>query len=178
MFKNNKDNDNKSFIIQNIFLSSILAIFVVMFICVLLIKGYPNKSELIYENCTFIRYEYEKNIGTHGSSKKCLIYVNEYETPLEIDNIVVNEINANVLNSIKSGDEIVVSIQYDHDKYNLYSMAYKERFVLSYDDYLTRHTKNNRIGIVVTSIMIAITASLLIFGIIYYKKTGKIIMLL
>ena len=56
-------------------------------------------------------------------------------------------------------------------------MAYKEKFVLSYDDYLTRHTKNNRIGIVVTSIMIAITASLLIFGIIYYKKTGKTIML-
>ena len=57
-------------------------------------------------------------------------------------------------------------------------MAYKERFVLSYDDYLARHTKNNRIGIVVTSIMITITASLLVFGIIYYKKTGKIIMFL
>ena len=177
MFKNNKDNDNKSFIIQNIFLSSILAIFVVMFICVLLIKGYPNKSELIYENCTFIRYEYVKKYVSPGISEKYLIYVNEYETPLEIDNIVFNEINANVLNSIKSGDEIVVSIQYDHDKNNLYSMAYKEKNVLSYDDYLTRHTKNNRFGIVVTSIMIAITASLLVFGIIYYKKTGKTIML-
>ena len=170
MLKNNKVKDNKSFIIQNIILSLLLAIFVVMFICVLSIKGYPNKNELMYENCTFIRYEYKKNIGTTGSSEKYLIYVNEYETPLEIDNIVVNKMNVNVLKSIKSGDEIVVSVQYDHDKYNLYSMAYKERFVLSYDDYLARHTKNNRIGIVVTSIMITITASLLVFGIIYYKK--------
>ncbi len=75
MFKNNKD--NKSFIIQNIFLSLILAIFVVMFICVLLIKDYPNKSELIYENCTFIRYEYVKKYVRPGSSEKYLIYVNE-----------------------------------------------------------------------------------------------------
>jgi len=69
MFKNIKDNDNKSFIIQNIILSLLLAIFVVMFICVLSIKGYPNKNELMYENCIFIRYEYKKNIGRTGSSE-------------------------------------------------------------------------------------------------------------
>lgn len=169
-------NNKKNYIIQNILLSFLVILFTGFLIGVLTIKEYPNKDELKYKNYTFVNYEYVKRTGRYGSREKYYIYVKEYEKPLEIDNIVVKKTNLDVLKTIQPDDIIVVSIREYDDNLDIYSFEYNGDYVLTYEDYLSRHNSNNKTGIIVTSILSGVTLSLLIFGIIYYKKTGKLIL--
>lgn len=134
-----------------------------------LLDKYPSKDELKYEECTYIKYEY---VSSGNTEHQYYIYVEEYNAPLKIDNIVINKTNEELLFSLNSGETIIVSIEDDSEFY-LFSISYNSKYILSYEDFLSEHDSNNVIGIIVTSIMASISLAFLIGGSIYYKKTGE-----
>ena len=134
-----------------------------------LLDKYPSKDELKYEECTYIKYEY---VSSGNREHQYYIYVEEYNDPLKIDNIVINKTNEELLFSLNSGETIIVSIEDDSEFY-LFSISYNSKYILSYEDFLSEHDSNNVIGIIVTSIMASISLAFLIGGSIYYKKTGE-----
>ena len=132
-------------------------------------EKYPSADSLVYEDCTFVRCE-QKNTA---KSSRYYIHVEEYEKPLEIDNIVLGQIDREALLALELGDKITVS-KYDGKKeYTLYSVSHGETDILSYQDYLSRHNSNNTTGIVVCSILLCMTVGLFIGAVIHYRKTGK-----
>ena len=167
------EKDNKiQFIIMCSVLFILIIIFVIFLIGVLSIK-YPNKEDLKYEECTFIKYEFIENRSVKSSSKHYNIYVEEYDKELRIDNIIYDDINKELLDKLKKGDKIIISVRENNEIYDIYSMSYKNNYILSYEAYLNGHYKNDKIGLIVIPIFIFITGGLLLFGIIYYKKTSK-----
>lgn len=141
------------------------ALLLFLFVSNLCTWNYPKKESLVYERCTFVKYEKKS-----GRSSRYYIYVREYEEPLEIDNIVFHDVNKGDLDSIRVGGKIKIA----KDKHlTLYSLEYHGESILSYDDYLQRHNKNHIIGIFVTLIFNGVTLTLFVVTIIYYKKTGK-----
>ena len=134
-----------------------------------LLDKYPSKGELKYEECTYIKYEY---VSSGNREHQYYIYVEEYNDPLKIDNIVINKTNEELLFSLNSGETIIVSIEDDSEFY-LFSIYYNSKYILSYEDFLSEHNSNNVVGIIVTSIMASISLAFLIGGSIYYKKTGE-----
>ena len=71
-----------------------------------LVEKYPSADALVYETCTFARYE-RVNWGRYGASY--YIYVEEYDKPLEIDSISIRGIDREALEDVKAGDSIEVS---------------------------------------------------------------------
>ena len=134
-----------------------------------LIDKYPSKGELKYEECTYVNYEY---VSVGKGNHNYYIYVEEYDEPLKIDNIVINKTNNEILFSLNPGDIIIVSIE-DYSGFDLYSISYNGKYILSYEDFLFEHNSNNTVGIITTSIMALVSLAFLIGGIIYYKKTGE-----
>lgn len=171
IIKNDKNN-KIHFIIQTTIVSIILIFCIILLVGILSVRHNPNKEELIYEKVTYIRYEYIRK-GTKSVSKRYYIFVNEYDKPLEIDNIVFDKVNRNALDNLISGDVLTVSIREYNDNYDLYSIAMNENYILSYEDYLTCHNRNNTLGLIFFPIVISIAIFILVFGIIRYKKTGE-----
>ncbi len=135
---------------------------------------YPSEDALVYEDCTFIRYEYKKEESSKGSVTKYYnIYVEEYDTPLEIDNIVYDNIDARVLHNLMAGDIVTVSIREFKDTRSLYALSFGEKCILSYDEYLDVHTSNSDIMIKLLIGLLILTSGWLIGEIIYFQRTGK-----
>ena len=139
------------------------------FVNLTLINKYPSVDELYYEQCTYVNSEY---VSVGRGYHNYYIYVEEYNEPLKIDNIVVNKTHEELLFSLNEGDIISVSIV-DNNKLNLFSISFNGEYILSYEDYLDEHNGNNIVGIVVTAVISCIALGILVFGSIYYKKTGE-----
>ena len=137
---------------------------------------YPSKDTLVYEECTFIRYDYEKSENAKGSVTKYYnVYVEEYATPLEIDNIVYDDIDTRVLHKLKAGDTITVSIKEFKGAYSLYALYLGDECVLSYDEYLSVHKNNSDGTIKILIVLLVITSGWLLAEIIYFKEKGEAI---
>ena len=134
---------------------------------------YPKENELIFEKCTFIRYEYKRDISTRHASERFYIYVEEYGRPLEIDNIVFNKVNEDDLKKLSEDDSIIVSTREFKGNFDLYSMSADDIEILTYNDYLSSHNRNTKIGLIVLPILMAISGGMLIWGIFHYKRTGE-----
>ena len=161
-------NQTKAFIIQSLISSCGLLLFLPFLIHLLTIR-YPETEKLNYEICTYLSYEY-KYVGR--GSYQYRIFVEEYDEPLIIDNIVQRKTNETLLKSLKSGEELKISID-NTESLHLYEISARGDEILSYENYLLLHSKNDRVGIIFTSLSSAIFFTLLVTGIIYYKKTGN-----
>lgn len=138
--------------------------------------NYPSKDTLVYEECTFIRYDYEKSENAKGIVTKYYnVYVEENATPLEIDNIVYDDIDTRVLHKLKAGDIITVSIKEFKGAYSLYALYLGDECVLSYDEYLSVHKNNSDGTIKILIVLLVITSGWLLAEIIYFKEKGEAI---
>ena len=149
-----------------------LIFFTVIMIYSFAIK-FPNPSDLQYEKCTFKYFELGRSDPNSSNINKCYIYVEKYNIPLEIDNIVYRDSYKEELSKLKSKDELIVSFEKEESSYNLYSLETKNTIIISYDDYLCKHENQRQIGITIFSIFTSVSILLLIIEIIYYKKTGE-----
>lgn len=174
--KNDKNN-KIPFIIQTTIVSIFLIFFIIVLVGILSVRHNPNKEELIYEKVTYIRYEYIRKGSLKNVSERYYIFVIEYDKPLELDNIVYDIVNRDALDNLISGDVLTVSIREYNGNYDLYSIAMNENYILSYEDYLTCHNKNNTIALIFIPILISIAGFILVFGIIRYKKTGECLLI-
>ena len=163
-----------SFVIQSIFSISLIAFFTWVLIGVLSIEEYPTEDSLVYEECTFIKYEFKETKYRKTSTMKYYyLYVEEYGEPLIIDNIVFSKTNEEILQSLIGGDKITVSLFEDKDKLYLYSASYKQSDILSYEAYFAQHESNDSIGVIVCSVVLCMSLALFIAEVYYYKKNGK-----
>ena len=106
-----------SFVIQSICFLGLVIFFTWALIGVLSIEEYPSEDSLVYEECTFIKYEFKETKYRKTSTMKYYyLYVEEYVEPLIIDNIVFGEINEEALQSLMGGDKVVVSLFEDEGK--------------------------------------------------------------
>lgn len=160
------------FFVQSLFFGGVGMLFLVSLIY-FMIDDPPPAETLVYENCTFVKYEFEQKKGARGSVyNHYYIYVEEYEEPLEIDEMVFQSIKESELLSLRSGDKITVSIS---DKAYLYSLFYGDDYIWSYEDYLIVHKDNDKVGFIVASMLSCLGFVPFIIGIIHYKKTGEIL---
>ena len=160
-----------------IILLIITIIITLIFFTVIMIYSFgikfPNPSELQYEKCTFKYFELGRSDSNPSNINKCYIYVEEYNIPLEIDNIVYKDSYKEELSKLKSKEELIVSFEKEESSYNLYSLETKNTIILSYNDYLNKHENQRKTGIITFSIFTSVSILLLIIDIIYYKKTGE-----
>lgn len=133
-----------------------------------------NYSEDQYseQTCTFLDYDHVVRVSTKGLNSEWYdIYVQEHEKPLQIDQIVFDQINKSVLFDLNEGDEITVLL----DKKNkVISMAHDGQYALTYEDYVAEHERNNTVGIFASLIMCGMSVGIIIFLVAYYKQYGKI----
>ena len=165
--------DKISFILHNIFYICALCFF--LFLAIMFTTtDYPTKESLVYEECTFIKYEYiVKENHNHSTTRYYNIYVEEYDKPLEIDNIIYDRIHQGLLSTLEKGDKITVSIKHHKNDMNLYEMSYGEKYILSYDDYLDAHKENDEIGFILAPVLICLISGLIIAEAVHYKLKGK-----
>ena len=158
-----------AFVAQSILILCAIGFFLYCLVGVVSIGKYPSADSLVYEECTFVRCE-QKNTA---KSSRFYIYAEEFEKPMVIDNIVISQINREALLSLEVGDMITVSKYEEKKEYTLYSMTHGEIDILSYEDYLSRHSNNNTTGTVVCSILLCMTIGLFIGAVIHFKKTEE-----
>lgn len=140
-------------------------LFTILFIG-LLSNDYPEKSELQYETCTYVNYEYDKHrYGKGRTSRTYKVYVEEYDTPLIIDNIVFTAVPEARFSTLKKGDKVTLSIESSDDKLYLYTLSADGYNILSYDEYLEKHNSNNKTGIYLLPFMIIMSSGVLFKGI-------------
>lgn len=134
-------------------------------------EDYPDKNSLAYEECTFIKCEYiEYFYSKHGKRKYYNVYVEEYDKPLQTDDLVYKRINKNALAELKGGDSVKVSLSEEKDFFEIYSMSCDGVSILSYEDYLAEHERNNRVGAVVLPALLFMSIFGFVAGV---KKTLK-----
>lgn len=124
--------------------------FLSVYIGFALVEDYPDVNSLVYEDCTFIKYEYiEYRYSKSSKMRYYNIYVEEYDKPLQVDNIVYKRINKDLLLQLNEGDTIKVSLLEEKEKFYLYSLSCGGVYILSYEDYLSEHESNDSIGSIV-----------------------------
>ena len=154
------------FIAPTVFFSILFVFFAVIYIGFLSSGGdYPSPEDIVYEECTFERYEIRK----HKSGRSYLVYLEEYEEALKIDSIVSKHVNKTVLGGLRAGDTVTVSYDEDGD---VYSMARGDSYILSYEDFLSAHEINYRYGMMFLLILMCLTAALIVGYCVLWKKTG------
>ena len=150
---------------------------IVVFVCfatagLLIVKyenEYPPEDDLVYEEFTFIRYEYGKN-----KSRYCRIYVNECEKPLEITSIDIRRIDEAVLKGIRPGDSIRVCTNGEgRIAIFIRSALHEGKPILAYEDYLATHTANDQIRVVLGWIFFAISGLVITSQSSQYAVSGK-----
>lgn len=172
-FTTTKEFNKIPFIIQNVLFLGVAMFFSVLFI-ITVSTDYPSEESLVYEECTFIKYEHNKRKnGKYNEAHYYSIYVKEYKQPLEIDNIVFDDADKDVLSGIKEGDKITVCKYEDDGEMILVSASYNGDYVLTFDDYITIHKENDTALNKVWIFFIIIFVSLFIWGVIHYKRTGE-----
>ncbi len=155
------------FIVSTVFFSIFFVLFAVIYIGFLSSGGdYPSPEDIMYEECTFERYEIRK----HKSGRSYLVYLEEYEEALKIDSIVSRHVNKGVLEDLQAGDGVTVSIDEDG---NLYAMVHGDSYILSYEDFLSAHEINHRNGMIIAPILVCLSAALVIGNCVLWKKTGE-----
>ena len=158
------------FFVQSIFFGGVGMLFLVSLIY-FMFDDPPPAETLVYEKCTFVKYELEQKKGAKGKVyNHYYIYVEEYAEPLEIDEMVFQTIKEKELLSLKNGDKITVSIS---DTAYLYSLFYGDDYIWSYEDYLIVHKDDDKVGFIVASTLSCLGFVPFIIGVIYYKKTGE-----
>ena len=165
--------DKISFVLHIVFYICAFVFF--LFISIIsLTTEYPTKDSLVYEECTFIKYDFiSKESRNHSTTRYYNIYVKEYDEPLGIDNIIYDRVHQGYLGNLKKGDKITVSIKKDEKRPNLYVMSYDKKYILSYDDYRDGHMKNDEIGHILFPILTCMITGLFIAEFIHYKTKGK-----
>lgn len=137
---------------------------------------YPDKSELQYETCTYVDYEHEKHSSGKGrTSHSYKVYVEEYDVPLIIDNIVFPAVPEARFSTLKKGDKVTLSIESSDDMLYFYTLSADGYDILSYDEYLEKHNSNNKTGIYLLPIMIIMSLGLMLKGFLALKnnRTSK-----
>ena len=160
--------ETRPFILQTVTLSLCFLFGLFIFIPLSGIR-YPEAAELQYEACTYLSYEY-KSVGK--SSYQYHIRVKEYDEPLVIDNIVQRAADGDLLASLRPGEPLQISLE-DRKDFRLYEISARGADILSYEDFLSRHRNNERVGIVFSALTAVISFSFLVTGIVYYIKTGN-----
>ena len=147
------------FIASIVALSFLFVLFAVIFIWMIPAVDYPASEELVYEECTFVRYEISKT----RNSKIYRVYLEEYEEPVRIDKIVSKSLNSTVdtgiLYGLREGDKVTVSVDEDGD---LYAMAYGESYILSYEDFLSAHESNHTLAMIVLPVFMCLSAAIIV----------------
>ncbi len=156
------------FIVSSI---AILLFIGLMLFCLvgILCEQYPSEDALTYEECTVVKCEKKAS----AKSVRYLVYVEEYEAPLEIGGIVIRLVNKNVLSQLEAGDKVIASIYESKNKWAVYAMSYEGTSVLSYDDYLRRHKDNDRTGIIILSVVMVAFIGGFIANTNQYRNKGR-----
>ena len=149
---------------------SILLIFSLLFLVQLIVvNSYPDKNELKYQKITYVNHEY---LSIGKGYYEYHIYVEEYDEPLKLDKFVEDKVDKELLETLKKGDIITVGFC-DEKDLDVFFMTYNYADILSYNDYLLEHKKNNNAGIVMFSFISFICMFYLIKTGIHYKKISK-----
>ena len=136
--------------------------------------NYPAKSDLVFEECTFIRYEYKYYDPIKGSDyEEYHIFVEEYDEPLEISNTTFDEADINALQNLKTGDKVTISIDNHFDQLFLYSLSCENTYILSYDDYLSENIEVDKTIIIICIGFIIFGIAFSLIDVIYKKIKGK-----
>lgn len=135
-----------------------------------LVESYPSADALVYETCTFARYE-RVSRGRYGASY--YIYVEEYGKPLEIDSISICGIDREALEAVKAGDSIVVSKEEGNGSFSLYALSHGDRDILAYEDFLAQQKRNDHVGAIGVGLFSLLPIGLLAANVILYRKTGR-----
>ena len=164
-----KGTQSRLYTAVNLVLLLFLAVFIVGFFALLFVEKYPSADSLVYEACTFERYE-RIHHGKYGDTY--LIYVEEKEKPLRIDSITACLFSGKDLDGIKAGDIIVVSMEEGDGFLDLYSLSHGDNPIFTYEDFLEAQDGNDTVGAVGVGVMALLFIGLLIANVILYKKTG------
>ena len=135
-----------------------------------LVEKYPSADALVYETCTFARYE-RISWGKYGASY--YIYVEEYGKPLEIDSISLRAIDREALEAVKAGDSIVVNKEEGNGSFSLYALSHGDRDILAYEDLLAQQKRDDNVGAIFVGLFSLLPIGLLAANVILYRKTGR-----
>ncbi len=136
--------------------------------------SYKTESELVFEECTFIKYEYEYNDRLRGSDyEEYHIYVEEYDDYLILSGSIFDDVNVSVLSDLRTGDKITLSINNNLGTKFLYSLSYGDRSILSYDDYLSASYKSDKRTHQLCTFGIIFALPFPLIEVIYKKVKGK-----
>ena len=135
-----------------------------------LVEKYPSADALVYETCTFARYE-RISWGKYGASY--YIYVEEYGKPMEIDSLSIRGIDREALEAVKAGDSIVVSKEEGKNSFPLYALSHGDRDILAYEDFLAQQKRDDNVGAIFVGLFSLLHIGLLAANVILYRKTGR-----
>lgn len=160
--------DKTMHIIQSV-VALLIATPFLLFLIAELKQDYPTKDSLVYEECTFVKYEY----SNERYLKYYHIYVEEYAVPLEIDNIAFEKNMKIPLSDLEPGDKVTVSIENYRGTLYLYSIYNGDVHILSYEAYLDAHNENDKWGVIVCLFGTCAGLGLFTAEVVYYKKTKR-----
>ncbi len=155
-------------IIISVIMLAATVLFTWGFISLLSAEPYPAADALVYEECTFVKYE--RKIPSRSVVYQ--IYVKEYFEPLEIDNIVSSSVSEDWLSNLENGDKIKVSIRKTENGNDLYYMSSGQTSILTYEDYLAEHSGNTNVGYIILPIFSLVSMAFFTAETVYYKKYG------
>ena len=162
------DKEKRNHIIISFIALSAASLFLCAFFALLFAEPYPTDDQLVYEECTFVKYEQRKS----RAGKTYYVSVKEYAGWLKIDNIVSSSASEERLKSLENGDKIKVSIRKTENGNDLYYMSSGQNSVLTYEDYLEEHRRNKNAGYIACSMFSFICIALFTAEKVYYKKHG------
>ena len=134
-------------------------------------ERYPAKSDLVYEECTFVGYTIVRR-GRYNE-KYYYISVEEYDDPLIIDCVVSRKANRDVLNSISAGDKITVAIKRNKSKQELYLMSCHGEDVLNYSVYVKTQNTNFKGIVILLSIFVVGCFIAIVYYVLHYRYMRK-----
>ena len=124
--------------------------FCLFFLMGIVFEKYAAEETLVYEEYTFVKYE-RKRSGK--SSVRHEIYVEELEAPLVISSIALHQTNREALSGLEQGDRVTASIYAFKDEWGVYAISCNGVSILSYEEYVSRNRENDRVGIVLLSVV-------------------------
>lgn len=162
------DKEKRNHIIISFIALSAASLFLCAFFALLFAEPYPAADALVYEECTFVKYEQRKS----RAGKTYYVSVKEYFDPLKIDNIVSSSASEERLKSLENGDKIKVSIRKTENGNDLYYMSSGQTSILTYEDYLAEHSGNTNVGYIILPIFSLVSMAFFTAETVYYKKYG------